>query len=288
MRAKHHRRAPLMSSQKPSIIMLAAHPCAAVDLEDPANVDPLFELFHGTADDDSLPEEVGREGNLLHFVKAGERCWTACCGRVASAPPPTEAASCASRPPPSRRPPQERRAPAGVALRARLLSLFCRSTAAANCFPHSLTVSSLACIIRGSAVCRAQAARTPPNPALLCIASPAQTVTVCLYSPQTTPRLRQGGMEFAVWVHAFEGEPLCDLCMRTWNVPPHASQSCVPRCFALRRPLSSLHSPPPVVCSWVFKHAAPAQLAPAAASILDSLLQLLEDGERRGVGLLCV
>lgn len=25
-----------------------------------------------------------------------------------------------------------------------------------------------------------------------------QTVTVCLYSPQTTPRLRQGGMELAV------------------------------------------------------------------------------------------
>lgn len=38
---------------------------------------------------------------------------------------------------------QERRAPAGVALRARLLSLFCRSVAAANCFPHSLTVGGL-------------------------------------------------------------------------------------------------------------------------------------------------
>ncbi|PRW21127.1 proteasome-associated ECM29-like protein isoform X1 [Chlorella sorokiniana] len=119
-----------------------------VNLEDPAVVEPLFELFHGTADDESLPEEA-------------------------------------------------RRAPAGVALRARLLSLFCRSVAAANCFPHSLT-----------------------------------TVTVCLYSPQTTPRLRQGGMEFAVWV---------------------------------------------------FKHAAPEQLAPAAGSILDGLLQLLDDGAARGL-----
>lgn len=30
------------------------------------------------------------------------------------------------------------------------------------------------------------------------VSLPWQTVTVCLYSPQTTPRLRQGGMEFAV------------------------------------------------------------------------------------------
>jgi hypothetical protein len=30
-----------------------------------------------------------------------------------------------------------------VALRARLLALFCKSVAAANCFPHSLTVSCL-------------------------------------------------------------------------------------------------------------------------------------------------
>jgi hypothetical protein len=29
---------------------------------------------------------------------------------------------------------------------------------------------------------------------------------------------------------------------------------------------------------WVFKHAAPAQLAPAAPSILDGCLQLLDDG----------
>ena len=59
-----------------------------------------------------------------------------------------------------------------------------------------------------------------------------QTVTVCLYGQSTTPRLRQAGMEFAVWV---------------------------------------------------FKHAAPAQLAPAAPSILDGCLQLLDDG-----GLACV
>lgn len=37
---------------------------------------------------------------------------------------------------------QERRAPASVALRSRLLSLFCKSVAAANCFPHSLTVGA--------------------------------------------------------------------------------------------------------------------------------------------------
>lgn len=36
----------------------------AVNLEDPAVVEPLFELFHGTADDDSLPEEVGGWGWL--------------------------------------------------------------------------------------------------------------------------------------------------------------------------------------------------------------------------------
>lgn len=37
---------------------------------------------------------------------------------------------------------QDRRAPAGVALRVRLLSVFCKSMAAANCFPQSLDVSS--------------------------------------------------------------------------------------------------------------------------------------------------
>ena len=37
---------------------------------------------------------------------------------------------------------QERRPPAGVALRARLLSIFCKSVAAASCFPHSLTVNA--------------------------------------------------------------------------------------------------------------------------------------------------
>ncbi|EFN52702.1 hypothetical protein CHLNCDRAFT_138705 [Chlorella variabilis] len=119
-----------------------------VNLEADSVVEPLFELFHGTADDAALPEQAS-----------------------------------------------ERRPPAGVALRARLLSIFCKSVAAASCFPHSLT-----------------------------------TVTVCLYGRQTTPRLRQLGMEFAVWV---------------------------------------------------FKHAAPQQLAPAAASILDSLLQLLDDGSTR-------
>jgi hypothetical protein len=31
---------------------------SAVDLEAAAVVEPLFELFHGTADDDSLPLEV--------------------------------------------------------------------------------------------------------------------------------------------------------------------------------------------------------------------------------------
>lgn len=35
----------------------------------------------------------------------------------------------------------------------------------------------------------------------------------------------------------------------------------------------------PRPCSWVFKHAAPEQLAPAAGSILDGLLQLLDEGE---------
>ncbi len=54
-----------------------------------------------------------------------------------------------------------------------------------------------------------------------------QTVTVCLFGAQTTPRLRQAGMEFAVWV---------------------------------------------------FKHAEPSQLAPAAATILDGCLSLLDDG----------
>lgn len=35
---------------------------------------------------------------------------------------------------------QDRRAPANVSLRSRLLGLFTKSVAAANCFPHSLTV----------------------------------------------------------------------------------------------------------------------------------------------------
>lgn len=46
---------------------------------------------------------------------------------------------------------QERRAAAGVPLRARLLSLFCRSVAAANCFPHSLTVNGWDCLRRFAA-----------------------------------------------------------------------------------------------------------------------------------------
>lgn len=148
---------------------------------------------------------------------------------------------------------QERRAPAGVALRARLLSLFCKSAAAANCFPHSLTVRRWAAAAGlvaqgerdvgsawGNLSCKHASGSVPslfvppthsaastfrrlPSTHLL----HAQTVTVCLYGAQTTPRLRQAGMEFAVWV---------------------------------------------------FKHAEPAQLAPAAASILDSCLQLLDDG----------
>lgn len=75
---------------------------------------------------------------------------------------------------------------------------------------------------------RAASSQLPPQPASPILVPPTQTVTVCLYSSQTTPRLRQAGMEFAVWV---------------------------------------------------FKHSAPAQLAPAAASILDGCLQLLDDRE---------
>ncbi|GAB4815511.1 hypothetical protein N2152v2_002557 [Parachlorella kessleri] len=88
----------------------------AVDLESHELVERLYELFHGTLDDATLPE-------------------------------------------------QERRAPAGVALRSRLLGLFSKSVAAANCFPHTLTA-----------------------------------ITTCLYGAGTTPRLRQQGMELAVWV----------------------------------------------------------------------------------------
>ena len=154
-----------------------------MNLEDPALVERHFELFHGTADDSSLPEA-------------------------------------------------ERRPPAGVALRARLLSLFCRSVAAANCFPHSLTVRGCA----GTGGWQAAGARRllqhlalGPPPCVHCVScrAPPQTVTVCLYGQQTTPRLRQGGMEFAVWL---------------------------------------------------FKHAEPSQLAPAAAHILEGTLNLLDDG----------
>lgn len=54
-----------------------------------------------------------------------------------------------------------------------------------------------------------------------------QTVTGCLYGASTTPRLRQQGMELAVWV---------------------------------------------------FRNAEPAQLAPAAAAILEGCLSLLDHG----------
>lgn len=40
-------------------LLPAATRMPAVNLEDPAVIEPLFELFHGTADDESLPEEVG-------------------------------------------------------------------------------------------------------------------------------------------------------------------------------------------------------------------------------------
>jgi hypothetical protein len=75
--------------------------------------------------------------------------------------------------------------------------------------------------IRFRSISRDAAASVLPNLLL-----PLQTVTVCLYG-QTTPRLRQAGMEFAVWM---------------------------------------------------FKHAAAEQLSPAAASILEGCLQLLDEG----------
>lgn len=68
------------------------------------------------------------------------------------------------------------------------------------------------------------------------------------------------------------------------SLPGHRA---FPHCTTCLRPLlpasshgAFFHLPPiPCTCSWVFKHAAPEQLAPAAGSILDGLLQLLDDGE---------
>lgn len=96
-----------------------------VNLEDPALISSLFELFHGTADDESLPED-------------------------------------------------QRRAPAGPALRARLLALFSKSVAAANCFPHSLTVRGTGvgggqtrAVVLGSSSRRRRASQAPSCAGLL-------------------------------------------------------------------------------------------------------------------------
>ena len=182
----------------------------AVNLEDARVVEPLFELFHGTADDDSLPEQVSSVicDPGTHVCRAA-----AACRHAPVSPWPLL---------------QQRRAPAGVALRTRLLSIFCKSVAAANCFPHSLTVGHRSAGQRLHASRPPQCTRRSLGNAIIGRLARLQTITVCLYGQQTTPRQRQAGMEFAVWV---------------------------------------------------FKHAAPQQLAPAAASILDSLLQLLEDGK---------
>jgi proteasome component ECM29 len=59
----------------------------------------------------------------------------------------------------------ERRYPAGPSLRARLLTLFCKSITAANSSPWAM-----------------------------------MTVSTCLFGKKSTPRLQQQGMEFAVWM----------------------------------------------------------------------------------------
>ncbi|KAL4530389.1 hypothetical protein Ndes2437B_g03885 [Nannochloris sp. 'desiccata'] len=84
----------------------------------------------------------------------------------------------------------ERRYPAGPSLRARLLTLFCKSITAANSSPWAM-----------------------------------MTVSACLFGKRATPRIQQQGMEFAVWM---------------------------------------------------FKHAEPAMLAPAAASVVENCLALLD------------
>lgn len=62
-------------------------------------VEPLYELFHGTADDDSLPEEVC----FWRTARAVRTCskhgvileGSAICGSAASAPPATQCAATA-------------------------------------------------------------------------------------------------------------------------------------------------------------------------------------------------
>ena len=112
-----------------------------VDIETSEIIEPLFVLFHGSLDDDSVA--------------------------VAA-----------------------RKAPAGPALRSRLLSLFCKSTAAANTSPWAM-----------------------------------MTVSTCLFGSGATPRVQQQGMEFAVWM---------------------------------------------------FKHAEPAVLLPAASIVIENCLSLLD------------
>ncbi|KAL3147888.1 hypothetical protein ABBQ32_002606 [Trebouxia sp. C0010 RCD-2024] len=129
-------------------------PKPSVNLEDPALISKLFHLFQGS------PEP-----------------------QAASTTQPAAAAATAVA--------DSHVLPAGVLLQSRLMSLFTKSTAAANHFPGTI-----------------------------------QVILSCVYGPTTTARLKQQGMEFAVWV---------------------------------------------------FKHAEDAQLQPHSATILQKLLQLLNE-----------
>ncbi len=88
----------------------------SVSLEEPALVDQLFTIFHGSATNEALPAE-------------------------------------------------QRTQPASAALRSRLLSLLVKSAAAANRFPLTFV-----------------------------------TVEECVFGAGASARLKQQGMEFAVWV----------------------------------------------------------------------------------------
>lgn len=89
-------------------------------------------------------------------------------------------------------PPTKKRAPASVAVKSRLLSLFCKSIAAANASPYnSMTLTT--CVFnplqKGSTYDANNRLRAPGNEAT---AAPSGVAT--------TPRLQQQGMEFAVWM----------------------------------------------------------------------------------------
>ena len=103
----------------------------AVDLEDDGLVRELYSLFHGSLEETALPAEVRQQGWTMPSCELGPaQMGLGTRGMLFSRSGGARALLA-----------QDRRPPASAALQAKILSLLCKSVAAANCFPDAITVS---------------------------------------------------------------------------------------------------------------------------------------------------